>query len=150
MIELAAFPRSTGRPRGERGSVTLFSVVFTFALLLLVGMVVDLGAKLRAGREAVNIAQDAARAGAGQVDRDRAYARGQFVISRSAAVRQAESYLARTGHNGTVSVEGTRRIQVTVHVNKPTVMLALMGITSVEATGTASADLVSGVEGPDT
>lgn len=39
-------------------------------------------------------------------------------------------------------------ITVTVRVTKPTVILSLIGISSVSASGTASAVLVSGVDGP--
>lgn len=134
--------------RDDRGSYTLFGIAMAFVLLLLVGMVYDLGAQLRAGREAASLAEETARAGAGQIDRDRAYTGGRLVIDRTEAIRTATAYLHSSGRPGTVSVDGTRRIRATVTVSKPTALLSIIGIDSVQVTRTATADLLTGVEGP--
>jgi Flp pilus assembly protein TadG len=123
-------------------------VVLAFIFLVLVGLVLDGGAKLRAGREAAAIAEEAARAGAGQIDRNRAYTRGSFIIDRGAAVRAANNYLAAAGRTGTVTPVSATRIEVSVTVSKPTVMLSLIGIGSMTVTSTATADLLTGVNGP--
>lgn len=124
------------------------AVIFTFIFLLLAGMVYDGGAKLRAGQQANHLAEEAARAGAGQIDRDRAYAGGRFVVDRGAAVRAAQSYLGTTGNAGTAVPVGATKIRVQVTVRKPTALLSLIGIGSMQVTRTATADLLSGVEGP--
>lgn len=125
----------------------MFVLIFFLALLASIGLVVDGGAKLRAAREASAIAEEAARAGAGTIEADRAYTTGQFVIDQQAAVRAARSYLTASGHQGTVSPIGTRRIRVTVHIIKPALLLSLVGIPSISVTRTATADLVTGIEG---
>lgn len=135
--------------RGDEGSITLLVVIFFFALLAAAGLVVDGGAKLRAAREASAVSEEAARAGAGRVDRDRAYAQGgRFVVDRTAAVAAARAYLTRSGQSGSVSVAGAQTIRVTVTVRKPTSLLSLIGIEEVRATKTATAELLQGVEGP--
>jgi len=148
-----AAARSMSRGRGgcwggERGSYTLLAAVLALIFLLLAGMVYDGGAKLRAGQLADNIAQEAARAGAGQVDRSRAYTSGTYVVDQSAAVTAAQSYLRATGHTGTVTPVGTDQIRVTVTIHASTVLLSLAGITSMDVTRSATANLLSGVQGP--
>lgn len=70
----------------ERGSVTAFTAVLGLALLICAGLVVDGGAKIQAYREAYAVAEEAARAGAGQVDIDHAYA--AWADSRSTLPRR--------------------------------------------------------------
>jgi hypothetical protein len=123
--------------------------VFFLALLAAAGLVVDGGAKLRAAREASAVAEEAARAGAGRIDRSRAYSTGgRFVVDRTAAVAAARAYLADSGNSGSVEVVGPRQIRVTVTISKPTVLLSAIGVGEVHVTKTATADLLQGVEGP--
>jgi hypothetical protein len=134
----------------DRGSITLLVLVFFIALLAAAGLVVDGGAKLRAARQASAVAEEAARAGAGQIDRNRAYARGgRFVIDRQAAANAARSYLTNSGNTGSISVTGTQTISVTVTITRPTILLSAIGIDHIHVTKTATADLVQGVEAPD-
>ncbi|MEV7006648.1 pilus assembly protein TadG-related protein [Streptosporangium sp. NPDC051022] len=133
----------------DRGAITPYAIVFITVLLLFVGLSVDGGAKLRAGWEAVGLAEEAARAGAGQVDRAAVYRGDRFAVDRGAAVRAARSYLTVGGHTGTAAIAGPNSIRVSVTVTKPTWLLSMVGLTSVSMTATATADLVSGVEGPN-
>ncbi|WUE13575.1 hypothetical protein OHA25_60335 (plasmid) [Nonomuraea sp. NBC_00507] len=118
--------------------------------MVVLGLLVDGGQKLRAGREATALAEEAARAGAGSVDRAAAYRRGvtELRIDPAQAARAAHAYLAAQRNTGTVTATGTRSITVTVSVSRPTLVLSMVGISSVSATGTATADLITGVEGP--
>lgn len=136
------------RKPGDTGSYSLMAVVLAFIFLLLAGLVYDGGMKLRAGQRADNVAQEAARAGAGQIDRNRAYASGTFVVDPAVAVTAAESYLRSTGYNGTATAVGPHQIKVTVTVHQPSVLLSMIGVGSLDVTRTATADLLSGVEGP--
>ncbi|MFF3671601.1 pilus assembly protein TadG-related protein [Microtetraspora malaysiensis] len=131
----------------DRGSVTAFSVVFALTLLICAGLVVDGGAKIQAYREAYAVAEEAARAGAGQIDVDRTYAQGgQFEVDTSKAVAAARGYLASARHAGNVAMTGSRTIQVTVTVSKPTTLVSLIGIANVTATAKASARMFHGIE----
>lgn len=138
-----------GARSGEQGSITILVVMFFLAILAAAGLVVDGGAKLRAARQASAVAEEAARAGAGRVNRDQAYARGgSFVIDRASAVAAARSYLSSSGVTGSVAMSGAQRIRVTATIDKPTVLLSLIGIGHVHVTKTATADLLQGVQRP--
>ncbi|MBE1584588.1 pilus assembly protein TadG-related protein [Nonomuraea angiospora] len=129
----------------ERGSVTLFTAVVAFALLLCAGLMVDGGAKIQAYREAYAAAEEAARAGAGQMNTGHAYTSGQFKIDPAQAANAARAYLSSAGHAGTVSTTGNQ-VRITVTVTKPTVLISLIGIGTVSATATASARMFHGIE----
>ncbi|GLZ15874.1 hypothetical protein Acsp04_61090 [Actinomadura sp. NBRC 104425] len=132
----------------DQGSLSVFAVIITLVVVTLFGAVVDFGQKLQARHDAYATAQEAARAGAGQVDLDRAYAQGRFVVDRAHALRAAQNYLRASGHTGSVTTVGPRSIQVRVTITKPALFLPLIGIPSVSASGVATAELTTGVEGP--
>ena len=133
---------------GDRGSLTLMLAVMMVSLLALAGLVIDGGRKLNESEGAYAIAQEAARAGAGIVDRSAAYRSGTFQVDPGEAVAAARAYLTAAGYRGSVSIAGAEEIRVTVTVTEPTVVLSLIGIDSMTSTGTAVASLVSGVTGP--
>lgn len=132
----------------DRGSLTLMLAVLMVALLALSGLVIDGGRKLNESADAYAIAQEAARAGAGMVDRSAAYRSGTFQVDPGQAVAAARAYLASAGYRGSVSVDGADRIRVTVTVTEPTLVLSLIGIDTMTSTGAAVASLVTGVTGP--
>jgi Flp pilus assembly protein TadG len=134
----------------DAGSLTLMLAALMVPLLALAGLVIDGGRKLNQSASAYAIAQEAARAGAGMVDRSAAYSSGTFRVDEAQAVAAARAYLAGTGYTGTVSAEGTRRIRVTVTITSHTLVLSLIGIDTMTSTGSAAAALVTGVTGPGT
>lgn len=145
-------PRMPGRDSGqpERGSLTLMLAVMFVALLALAGLVIDGGAKLTAAENAASAAQEAARAGAGMVDRAKAYASGNFVVDQRQAIDAADQYLANAGYNGEAKPgpAGVNSIRVTVTVTRHTRVLSIIGIDWLTSTGMATATLKSGVTGP--
>jgi Flp pilus assembly protein TadG len=138
------------RPDGERGSLTLMLAVLMVALLALAGLVIDGGRKLNQSASAYAIAQEAARAGAGMVDRSAAYRSGTFRVDEGQALAAARAYLTSAGYSGAVTADGTQRIRVTVTVTEPTLVLSLIGIDTMTSTGSSVASLVTGVTGPGT
>lgn len=140
-------PRRPRRPRDE-GTLTLFTAIVAIALLAVVAFVVDAGEKLQAGQQARSLAQEAARAGADEVNTSAAYAGGPLTVSPAQAVAAAEQYLSQSGHTGTVIVTGNTTVQVTVTVTDPAAFTAILGISTVSATETATATLTQGVTGP--
>jgi Flp pilus assembly protein TadG len=128
----------------ERGSLTLMLAVLFVSLLVLAGLVIDGGAKLDEAENAVAIAQEAARAGAGMVNRSAAYASGSLVVDQSQAIEAARQYLAAAGYRGSVTRVGPDAISVTVTITEPTKVLSLIGIDRMSSTGSATADLVTG------
>jgi hypothetical protein len=147
--------RSPGRraqrsPHGgdrERGTITLMLLVMFVALLALAGIVIDGGAKLAQAENANALAQEAARAGAGQVNQGQALATGSFTVDQAQAEAAAQHYLARLGYRGTAVPDGPDAIRVTVTLVAPTHVLSIIGIDSMRSTGSATASLVTGVTG---
>ncbi len=134
----------------DAGSVTVFVAVTMLGLLVLCGLVVDGGAKLRATQQADRIAAEAARA-AGQAVDPAALVAGDVTVDRAAAVESAQGYLTAAGVTGTVALspDGTA-IEVDVMVTAPSVFLGLVGIESFSVTGHGRAVLVHGVTGGGT
>jgi hypothetical protein len=141
--------RLRSRRRDEEGMVTAFVVIFTFALLLLAGLVIDGGLTLAARVQAINEAQAAARAGVQAINIPLFRATGQIVLDPAQANQAAESYLAATGHTGTVQVNGDD-VYVTVSITQPMQILGIGGVGSLTVTGHGSAAAQHGVTGPGT
>jgi hypothetical protein len=141
-------PEPPPPPAAERGSITLMLAAMFVGLLALFGIVVDGGTKLDAAQNADAVAQEAARAGAGQVSQSAAYSTGKFLVDQQRAVAAARAYLASGGYSGLVVPQGRDSIRVSVTIRKPTQVLSLIGISSVSATGSAVASLEAGVTGP--
>lgn len=138
-----------GRSRacaGDDGMVTAFVVVMMFALLLLAGLVLDGGLTLAAHVQAIDEAQAAARAGAQAIDLATYRTTGTEVLDPTAATAAADSYLAATGHLGTVTVAGDQ-VTVTVRITQPTQILSIGGITSLTVSGTGTAVAERGIDG---
>jgi Flp pilus assembly protein TadG len=134
--------------RAERGALTLFVAILFPALLAFAGLVVDAGTKLDNYENASAYAQEAARAGAGQVDQSEAYSKATFVVDEPEAIAAARAYLAAAGVDGSVSAVGDDAIRVTVTITTPTKILSIIGIDTVTSTSTATASLLSGITGP--
>ena len=126
--------------------VTAFVVIFTFALLLLAGLVIDGGLTLAARVQAINEAQAAARAGAEAINIPLFRSTGEIVLDPAEANQAAESYLAATGHTGTVQVNGDD-VDVTVSITQPMQILGIGGVGSLTVTGHGSAAAQHGVDG---
>lgn len=137
-----------GRWRDERGALTLFLAILFPALLAFAGLVVDAGTKLDNYENASTFAQEAARAGAGQVNQSAAYGSATLVVDQAEAIAAARAYLAAAGVAGTVTTVGNNAIRVSVTITTPTRILSLVGIDTVTSTSTATASLLSGVTGP--
>lgn len=90
--------RARLREAGERGSMALFVAVFAPAMIFLAGLVIDGGAALEARQRATDIAEQAARAGAGQCDVALLRSTGQCRLTDFAAVTNAaRPYMADQG-----------------------------------------------------
>lgn len=132
----------------DRGSVTVFVVVLTVALLMVGGLVIDGGYTLAANRRAFNEAEAAARAGAQAVDMDVLRSTGTVQLDADAARRRAEAYLAALGRDGTVEVEGDS-VQVRVRFPQPMLILSIVGVGPLQIEGQGTARAVRGVTAGD-
>ena len=149
--QAAARPLGSGsrhRGDGDRGALTLMVAILFPVLVALAGLVIDGGTKLNDAENAYAFAQEAARAGAGQVNRSTAYSGGTFTVDQAQAIAAARAYLATAGVPGTVVPEGSTAISVTVTISAPTKVLSIIGIDHISATSSASASLVTGITRP--
>lgn len=123
----------------ERGqAVSVFVCVVFAAMIMTAGLVVDGGQQIAAATRAEVAAAGAARVAAN------ARATGALGGSSTAgaAVLAARAYLAgQPGVVGTVAV-ANGVVTVDTSSTEPTVFLSIIGISSVSARGSASADLV--------
>ncbi|WP_199550354.1 TadE/TadG family type IV pilus assembly protein [Streptomyces sp. N35] len=122
----------------DRGQVLAFVVIVLAGLWLFVGIVVDGGLALSAKVRAMDVAQEAARTGAQQIDLEelRRHERVQLVAGR--AKSEAGAYVAAAGSTGTVAVKSN---EITVHVThrQRTQVLQLIGIRNLTVTAEATA-----------
>lgn len=125
----------------EQGSITPMFVMIVPTLVLIVGLVVDGAGKIQANDQAQMIASGASRSAAnalsGQVVLD-----GGLVIDTQRARQAALDYIAAAGMTGTVTVNGDQ-IQVTVQTEYTTKFVSAIGITTLPAEATATAQIIT-------
>ncbi len=127
----------------EEGMVTAFVVIFTLALLAMVGLVLDGGLALAAKVHAIDDAQAAARAGAQAIDIPLYRSTGTITLDPAQAVADAQGFLAAAGEHGSASVAG-ETVTVNVTITQPTQILSLAGIDHLTETGTGTATAEQG------
>ncbi len=127
----------------EAGMVTAFVVIFTLALLVMAGLVLDGGLALSAKVRAIDDAQAAARAGAQAIDIPLYRRSGTITLDPAEAVVDAQGFLAAAGEHGTVTVAGDT-VEVTVAITEPTQILSVVGVDQLTVTGTGSATAEQG------
>ena len=138
---MTGFDRRRGN---DRGSVTVFTALAGFALLLITGLVVDGARTLRASARADQVAAEAARAAAQAAD-----TRGPDIrIDQPAATRAVRAYLDAAGVEGQVRITGARTVEVSTIVHGRYVILAVLGSPGYTRTGTAQVTLSVGVPPP--
>ncbi|MFC0107928.1 pilus assembly protein TadG-related protein [Kibdelosporangium aridum] len=130
----------------QSGQATAFVVVMATAVLLFTGLVLDGGLALAAKVRALGEAQEAARAGAQEIDLAAYRANGTLRLQPDRASAAARNYVSTAGHTGTVTVAGNS-VHVTVTVNQPTQLLRLIGVGSVTVTATGQAEPQRGISG---
>jgi Flp pilus assembly protein TadG len=134
------------RLNDERGQVTALWAILALALLVLGGLVYDGGQILTARRDANNLARQAARAGAQQLDENSVRA-GTPTLDAAAADAAAREFLARRNVTPIAVTVVDTTVTVTVELTQPTPLLALVGIDDRTVTSTASARSARGVTG---
>jgi len=136
----------------DAGSVTVLVAVLGVALLLMLGLVVDGGRQLIAYRRAANVAEQAARAGAGALN-PAGLRTGSYTLDPAAATTAARRYLSAAQPDGQVTASSVtvtgNTVTVAVTIRRTTTFLAAVGITGVTATAGGRAQLVHGVAAQD-
>jgi len=115
--------------------MTVLAAMFMIIVIFVVALVIDGGTIRAARRHAGDVAQEAARAAAQQVDEEVRFSTGQIVIHPDRARAAGLNVLSAAGATGTVSVDGT---EVTVRATFST-GTALLDEITVTASRTANA-----------
>jgi Flp pilus assembly protein TadG len=128
---------------GDAGSAMGFGLLAVFLAILFAGVVLDGGTAMATRVQALDIAQQAARAGANQLDLTALRERGQTILDPAAARNAATAFLAQANIAGTATATLTD-VTVTVTRSQPTTLLQLIGKPSIAMTATAHATPVAG------
>lgn len=134
--------RAMRKRGGDRGSLTVLVVFFALIALVLASLLVDVGNALNAKERAADIAEQAARAGAEDINVPLLRA-GTIAIDTASACERALSlvtaYSAQSGLTATASCPTLtqQQIAVTVSVTTTPLIAASLGNFTVQATATA-------------
>lgn len=142
--------RGVARGGAQSGQVIVWAAVMLPLLLSVVGLTIDAGVVFGARRELQNVADAAARAGAMQVDQQvyRESSGTNVVLDTGAARQVAAEYAARQGPQLSASIAAEpQQVMVQVSRDIPTSFLRVVGITTVRASATASANVRYGIAG---
>ena len=135
-------PRPPRTAAGQGGSISATAPLLVLVVLTLVGFAYDSGVAMTAHRRAVNLAEQAARAGAQQLDVAVLRATGVYRLDHAAATRAATAYLTATGTPGQARVGRDPTgdfVEVTVSWSTPAVFARLIGRARFSGSGTATA-----------
>lgn len=129
--------------RRDDASISTFVAVVTMALLLTAALVLDGGRLLAAGRQAADIAGNAARAGAQGLD-EHELRSGRTIVDPVDGHEAVVAYLASTPATGSARIAGDT---VTVDVRMPVrlLLLGVVGVGDPTVTATRRARAATGV-----
>jgi Flp pilus assembly protein TadG len=124
--------------RSERGSVLISGLLLTLALLMVLGAAVDIGHAFIVRRDLSSVADDAALAGAQQLDLQAVH-EGRLALDPEQARAAALTALA-ADPSINAQADATPAV-VRVHVTRkfPTVLLRLVGLVDLTVSAQASA-----------
>lgn len=142
-------PVTDGRADGradERGSATIFVVGFAIVLFAAAGLAIDGGRAINARDKATDVAEQAARAGAGELDKGALRDGGMVVLDQDAARFRADSFVRVAGFTPTTMADA-RSVTVRVSATYRTVLLGIIHINSIDVSGVATASPATGING---
>jgi Flp pilus assembly protein TadG len=131
----------TGRMRmlgEERGAVLVSGILLSLALLMVIGVAVDVGNAFIIRRELVAAADDAALSGSQALDLD-ALHQGRLALDTQAA--QEDALAALAGEQGVQAQANATPAAVSVHLERrfPTVLLRFVGLDTLTVSAKATA-----------
>lgn len=129
---------------------TVLLLLLTPAVFALGGLVLDGGTHLAARQRTAGLAEQAARAGADQLDTSALRSTGTATVhepaARAAACRYAGTVEPDAVCTATVTASPTGpQVQVRLRTRTPTVLLGLVGINTLHTDGVGVAQAVSGI-----
>ncbi|WP_162451625.1 pilus assembly protein TadG-related protein [Phytoactinopolyspora mesophila] len=150
--------RTTERPArwaAERGSISAMVIVLIVMLFAVAGLIYDGGRAINARQQTFDDVEQAARAGANQIDMDLFRSSGIVRIDEAAAIERARAYLTDLNQTRSWSYDPARisvvasetEVQVTAERTVPTGMLQLVFVNSFDVSGQASSQPEIGIGG---
>jgi Flp pilus assembly protein TadG len=141
--------RRSGEPRhGEAGSLSVAMPLIVILALVVIGFAFDGANALTGKRRAINTAEQAARAGAGQLDLGSIRAGGPYRIDPAKAHQAAQHYLGTVGYAGQVRLGRDAigdRVDVTVSWSQQGLFGRFVGVSRYGGSVQASAHVCHGV-----
>ncbi len=135
-----------GRPGGDVGAVSVIVLLLAGAMFGLAGLVWDGGRAITARQHAADLAEQAARAGANDLDLAALRTTGTDSLDVPRAIADACHYVqvAAPGSGCEATASGDAvTVRVTTHT--PTALLGIVGLSSLTTHGYATASAVRGV-----
>ena len=131
---------------GDRGAISIIVLLLAGAMFGLAGLVWDGGRAITGRQHAADLAEQAARAGANDLDVTALRDRGADALDSPQAMTDACRYVHVTspGSGCVASVAGDA-VTVRVSIRTPTVLLGVIGLSSLTSHGYATASAVRGV-----
>ncbi len=132
---------------GDRGSMAVFTVLFSAVVFLLAGLLVDGGAAINARLRAADVAEQAARAAADRIDVEYLRETGRARLLEGDAVCGEAREIVSAHDGGDVELvacePGDGQVEVTVSVRWEAFFLAALGFpgSEMEASVTAGPDI---------
>ncbi|MCG5218302.1 pilus assembly protein TadG-related protein [Streptosporangium soli] len=143
------------RQPGDRGSMSIFVVLFSVVVFLLAGLLVDGGAAINARLRAADVAEQAARAAADTIDEEELRATGQvrLLADEGAVCGRAEEIVSAHADDQVAMAEcavggAQAQVTVTVSVTWEAFFLAALGFQGTEMEASATAGPDAGEAGP--
>lgn len=129
--------------------MTVWLALAASAMILCVGIAVDLGGQVNAQQRVRDIAAQAARVAGEEVAAAQAVRGETPQVDAVAAKAAADAYLQQAGVAGTITVQGGNVLEVTVTDSYQPIFLSSLGIGPLQVTGTSTARLVRAVQGTE-
>jgi Flp pilus assembly protein TadG len=139
------------RAGDDRGAATLFVIGLSTMLLVLAGLVVDGGLAINARANAADVAEQAARAGAQQIDEGTLRGSGVVVLAESDAAAAAAAFLDSSGftaQGGSATGIDVTGDEITVGVTRQydTMLMSLIGFNQFTVNAQATARPAVGID----
>jgi Flp pilus assembly protein TadG len=119
----------------------MFTAIFTLSVILLAGLLVDGGLAIHARQRAYDIAEQAARAGANDINENKLRTTGEVEINAGACDKADDLLGAYPGEITSSNCKAwPDRVEVTVNITVQLQLLSIVpGFSAFTMTGTASA-----------
>ncbi|WP_018909207.1 pilus assembly protein TadG-related protein [Salinispora arenicola] len=135
-------------PRNDQGQITPWTIVGVVIVLVLAGLVLDLGLGMSDKVRMLDVAQAAARAGAHEIDLATYRANGTIQLQPTQAAAAARAFARQTGAEQVTVSASTTTVTVTITSTRQTQLLHIVGITNLPVSATATATPLTGVTTP--